>query len=437
MSLLLRRCDILKTENDSFVTVKNGYLGIEGSRIDYISDLPPQKQYDTVKDMPGKLLMPGLINCHGHSAMTLLRGVGSDLSLHDWLEREMFPVEDRMTREDIHAGRSLAMLEMIRTGTTTFSDMYMFPEDAAELCGKAGMKGHFSRVMQEFDPAITYEANGRGPLNNRIFEKYNGSFDDRVRIDYMIHAEYTCFPELVRQYVQDAKERGALVHTHISETKKEHDECLARHGKTPLRWFADLGAFDTPAYTAHCVWVSADDISLMREKGISCIHCPTSNMKIGSGFAPIPQMLEAGVNVALGTDGAASNNNLNMFEEMHIAAIIHNGRTLDPTVMKAEQVLKMATVNGARALRREDTGSLETGKKADIIALDLSAPHLVPNLDTVSLIVYAAQGSDVCMTMADGRILYEDGAFLTLDKDEIFRQAAESIKRLYRKKSGH
>ena len=432
MSLLLRNCDILKTENGAFITVRNGYLGIEGHVIDYISDIPPVKQYDEEKDMGGKLLMPGLINCHGHSAMTLLRGLGSDLCLQDWLEKEMFPVEARLTKEDIHAGRALAMLEMIRTGTTTFSDMYMEPADASQFCGKAGMKGHFSRVMQEFDPDQTYESNGRGLLNNRFFEEYSGSYDDRIRIDYMIHAEYTCYPHLVKAYVRDAKEHGALVHTHISETRKEHDECIARYGKTPLKWFADLGAFDMPAYAAHCVWVTEEDIKLMKEKGVTCVHCPSSNMKIGSGFAPIPEMLEAGVNVALGTDGAASNNNLNMFEEMHLASVIHNGRTLDPTILKAEDVLKMATINGAKALGRPDTGSLETGKKADIIALDMTAPHLVPNLDTVSLIVYSAQGSDVCMTMCDGKILYEDGIFLTLDKDDIYRQVKESVQRLYR-----
>ena len=431
MSLLLKNCSILKTENDEFVTLKNAYLGIEGSVIDWISTELPEKKYDEEKDMSGKLLMPGLINCHGHTAMTLLRGSGSDRSLQDWLYDCMIPVEDRMTLSDIHAGRALAMMEMLATGTTTFSDMYMEPEDAVQFCAEAGMKAHFSRVMQSFDPHESYEDNGRGTVNNMLFEKYNNSSDGRIRIDYMVHAEYTCNEEMVRRYAADCKAHHALFHTHISETKKEHDECLEKYRKTPVKWFYDLGAFENPSYLAHCVWVNEDDLDIMKNNGVTCVHNPSSNMKLGSGFAPIPRMLRMGINVALGTDGAASNNNLNMFEEMHLASVIHNGFHLDSTIMKASDVLKMATINGAKALGRPDTGSLKIGKKADIIALDMSRPHLYPDHDTTALIVYSAQGSDVCMTMVDGKILYENGKFLTIDAEDVRRQVEESVRRLF------
>ena len=221
------------------------------------------------------------------------------------------------------------------------------------------------------------------------------------------------------------------MHLHLSETEKEQRECLEKYGKTPAQWFRDLGTFDSPAYAAHCVAVTEGDLEILLEKGVSVVHNPTSNMKLGSGFAPVQRMLDLGVNVALGTDGAASNNNLNLMEELHLAAVIHNGYHRDPTLLKPARLLAMATRNGARLQGREDTGSLETGKKADIIALDLDRPHLYPNLDTMALAVYAAQGSDVVMTMVDGRILYENGEFLTLDKDRILHGARAAVKRLY------
>ena len=256
--------------------------------------------------------------------------------------------------------------------------------------------------------------------------------EGRILIDFAIHAEYTNFPHIVEAYSADCKALGGRMHIHLSETKKEHEECIAKYGKTPAQWFNDLGTFDSPTFAAHCVWVTEEDMALMLEKGVSPVHNPTSNMKLGSGFAPIPRMLELGLNVALGTDGAASNNNLNMMEEMHLAAVLHNGFTHDPTLMKPAQVLNMATRNGARLQGRNDTGVLEVGKKADIIAIDLNRPHLCPNVDPLALMTYSAQGSDVVMTMVDGRILYENGEFLTLDADRILHDARACVARLYR-----
>ena len=221
------------------------------------------------------------------------------------------------------------------------------------------------------------------------------------------------------------------MHIHLSETKSEHEGCIEKYGKTPAQWMNDLGVFEVPCAAAHCVWVTAEDRALLRRKGVSVIHNPTSNMKLGSGFAPVPQLLEEGVNVALGTDGAASNNNLNMLEELHLAAVIHNGHCQDAALLSAPQVLTMATANGAKLQGRGDTGTLEAGKRADIIAIDLSAPHLFPHLDTAGLVVYSAQASDVCMTMVDGQVLYENGEYLTLDKERVLYEARAAVKRLY------
>lgn len=432
MKLLLKNCDILAADGGGYRWLKNAYLGIDGSVIDYIGESRPAAPYDREKDMSGRLLAPGLINCHGHTAMTLLRGVGSDLPLQEWLFEKMMPIEDQFTARDIQVGNALALLEMISTGTTSYSDMYFHADTAVENAVAAGIKANLCRPNQCFNPEETYAQNTRARESIQLFKDCNGMADGRVLIDFSIHAEYTNFPHIVEAYSADCKALGGRMHIHLSETKKEHDECVAKYGKTPARWFNDLGTFDSPTFAAHCVWVTEEDMVLMREKGVSPVHNPTSNMKLGSGFAPIPRMLELGLNVALGTDGAASNNNLNMMEEMHLAAVLHNGFTHDPTLMKPAQVLNMATRNGARLQGRGDTGSLEVGKKADIIAIDLTRPHLFPNVDPLALMTYSAQGSDVVMTMVDGRILYENGEFLTLDADRILHAAKTCVERLYR-----
>ncbi len=378
MKLLLKHCDILVPEGAGFRCLESAYLGIDGGTIDYIGSEKPQAAYDREKDMSGRLLLPGLINCHGHSPMVLLRGVGS---VQEWLFGKIMPIEDKLTAEDIKVGNQLALLEMISTGTTSYSDMYFEPQTAVENAVACGIKANISRPVQCFNKDETYGENFR------------------------------------------AKES--------SETKKEHDECVAKYGKTPAKWFYDLGTFDSPTAAAHCVFVTEEDMALMLEKGVSPIHNPTSNMKLGSGFAPIQRMLDLGLNVTLGTDGAASNNNLNMMEELHLAAVLHNGYHRDPTILKPAQLLTMATRSGAKLQGREDTGALEVGKKADIIALDLTKPHMYPNLDPLALTVYSAQGSDVAMTMVDGIILYENGEFLTMDADKILYDAKAVVNRLY------
>lgn len=430
MKLLLKHCDILASQGTGFRCLEDAYLGVDGDTIDYIGTERPRTAYDGEKDMTGRLLLPGLINCHGHSPMVLLRGVGSGLSLQEWLFGKIMPIEDRLTAEDIRIGNRLALLEMISTGTTSYSDMYFEPQTAVENALESGIKANISRPVQCFNRDETYGENFRAKESIRLFKDYHGAGDGRVRVDFSVHAEYTCFEHIVGPYSADCKSLGGRMHIHLSETKKEHDECVEKYGKTPARWFYDLGTFDSPTAAAHCVFVTEEDMALMLEKGVSPIHNPTSNMKLGSGFAPVQRMLDLGLNVTIGTDGAASNNNLNMMEELHLAAVLHNGYHRDPTILKPAQLLAMATRNGARLQGREDTGSLETGKKADIIALDLTRPHMVPNVDPLALAVYSAQGSDVVMTMVDGRILYENGEFLTLDADKILHEAKSAAKRL-------
>ena len=434
MRRLLKGAGILAWRDDSFHHIPEGCLGIDGDTIDYVGAEPPEAAYDETLDLRGKLLIPGLVNTHCHAAMTLLRGLGSDLPLDRWLFEAIFPVEARLTREDIRAGNALAMLELLASGVTSVSDMYMEPETFIELNETAGMKLNVNRFVQAFDPNEPPEKNAHIPEAVRLFERYHGAQSGRVRVDFGIHAEYTITEPVVKRLMETVRPyraRGAGMHLHLSETKKEQDECVARHGCTPAQWFDRLGVFDLPTAAAHCVWVTRRDRDILKARGVSPVHNPSSNLKLGSGIAPIPEMLDLGIRVGLGTDGTASNNNLNMFEEMHLAAITHNGYELNATLMSPEAVLRMATVNGARLQGRQDTGCLAVGMKADVVAVDFDRPHLYPAFDPLPMLVYSAQASDVVMTMVDGQILYENGEYRTLDADRVFYDARRAVARLH------
>ena len=434
MRLLFKDAGLLAWKDDDFHYIPEGFLGVDGDTIDYIGAQRPSLPYDREKDMRGKLLIPGLINCHCHAAMTLLRGIGSDLPLNRWLFEAVFPVEDRMKTDDFIAGNELAILELLASGVTSFSDMYMEPETFIELNGQVGMKVNLTRVIQAFDPNEPPERNFRIGESLALFDGYHGCQDGRVRVDFGVHAEYTINDAVTRYYadrIRPYREKGARVQLHLSETRKEHEECIQRHGMTPAAWFEDTGILDLPAAAAHCVWCTPKDLDILKAHGACPIHNPTSNLKLGSGFAPVPAMLEKGLTVALGTDGAASNNNLNMFEEMHIAAIGMNGFLMDPELMPPPTVLRMATVNGAKLQGRDDTGCLAVGKKADIVAVDMDRPHLCPAFEPMPMLVYSAQASDVCMTMVDGKILYENGEYLTIDREKAFYDVKQAVKRLY------
>lgn len=319
MRTLLKGADILLRKEDGYETLRGACLGIDGTKIDYIGTERPQTAYDLEKDMTGKLLAPGLINCHSHIAMTLMRGIGSGLPLQDWLFKAIFPIEDRLVREDIAAASRFALLEMIAGGTTSFSDMYFFPEETMWAAQEAGIKANLNRCVQCLDENQRVEQNTQIPESLALFEKYHGVSDGRIRIDFSIHAEYTCKSHIVKAYSELCREKGGRMHIHLSETVREQRECIERYGKTPTEWFESLGTFDSPTAAAHCVAVTERDMNILKAHGVSVIHNPTSNLKLGSGFAPIRAMMDKGINVTLGTDGTASNNNLNMFEEMHLA----------------------------------------------------------------------------------------------------------------------
>jgi len=430
MKTLLQNCDILADTDAQPRFLRQAYLGIDGAYIRYIGGQPPAEHYDRTISLSHRLLLPGLVNCHGHAAMVLLRGLGGNLPLDQWLAR-MFALEARMRPEDIRAGSEAALMEMLRTGTTSFSDMYLFPETMAECAASAGIKANLCEGVTEFDPDALPENNRDIQNALRLYERWHGRADDRIRVDFGIHAEYTSTEPVVRAVAEACAERNGRIQLHLSETDREHAACVARRGKTPAQWFADLGVFRSPTAAAHCVAVTQDDLHLLRRCGVMPVHNPTSNLKLGSGTAPVVRMQKEGMTVALGTDGAASNNNLNMFEELHIASILHNGVLKTPDALLPLDCIRMATVNGARLQGRPDTGVLSVGKKADIIALNTDAPHLYPLLDPLEAVCYSAQGSDVCMTMVDGKILYRDGQYDTLDEESIRYRMKKSVDRLF------
>jgi len=356
---------------------------------------------------PQRLVMPGLVNCHGHTAMTLVRGLGGGLPLQRWLEEAIFPVEAKMKPADVRAGSIWGIMEMLAGGTTCVADMYDFPSEMGAALLESGMKGRICRVGLSFVPGRLEDCIESTRSWNEWIDR---EIKREIKSDICVHSEYLTDEKFCRALADANRELKRPLHVHVSETRKEHEECIARHGKTPIAYLASTGILDHGGYAAHCVWCTDDDFRIMAEKRVSLVHNPTSNMKLGSGFARILRAMELGVNVALGTDGCASNDNLDMFEEMHIASLIHKGLACDPTVLSAWDVIEMATKNGAKALGIEDSGEIAVGKAADLCVVDLSGLHLAPALDIPNLVVNSMHASDVAMTIVDGSVLYEKGS---------------------------
>ena len=423
MKTLFKNCYVLTGHEVKFTN-----LLVDGEIISYIGD--DEVAYDSVRNMHGVLLMPGLVNAHAHGPMTLLRGVGSGLKLKDWLNKAIFPIEAKMTPDDIKAGQDWAIIEMLTTGMTMTAEMYDFPWELGESLLKSGMKASICRVGLSFSDQEEIPPN-RFAECVELVEKFNDP-SGKVVADFCLHSEYLTNETIVQKIADANKKYHRNVHVHVSETKEETEECKLRHGGlTPIQYFNKIGLLDNNVFAAHCVWVNDEDLAIMKEKNVSIVHNPTSNMKLGSGFAPIRKAMAMGVNVALGTDGVASNNNLNIFKEMNLASIIHNGHRLDAQSIYPHQVIDMATVNGAKAMGRLDTGVLEVGKKADIIAVSLDGPHMYPALDILSLLCYSVQASDVKMTMVDGKILYDNGEYTTMDYDKAKFELGKRVDRLF------
>lgn len=423
MSILIHNCTAVLMDQAGTV-LPGAYVAVEGTKIVSVGAVRPKGTFDQEIDGKGNVLMPGFVNAHTHVPMTAMRGYGDGNNLQDWLNNYIFPVEARWDDRAVRSCTALGLAEMIASGVTTIADMYMHTDIIAQEVASAGISANLccGGVLfgDTFDPAT----HGDCVAQRELTEKWHNYNDGQIRIDASIHGEYTSRKELWQWMADYARDHGLGMHVHISETKAEHEACLARHGKTPIQTLDEYGVWDGRAIAAHCVWTTPEDWAIMAEKGISAIHNPISNLKLGSGIAPVPAMKQAGVNVCLGTDGVSSNNCTDFFSDLKFAAILHNGANCDPLALLPLDALKMATRDGGVALGRK-TGVIEAGYEADLILVDFSHLNLTPCHSVISNLAYAAHGSDVCMNMARGKVIYKDGDFLTIDLERVRREVAD------------
>lgn len=430
LDIVIQKGTIITMDAESRV-LESGALGIMGDSIHCIGDGVEKLPAKKVIDADGCVVMPGLINGHTHAAMSLFRGLADDLPLMEWLNNYIFPVERRMDKDFVYTGALLACVEMILSGTTTFCDMYLFEEEVARAARDAGMRCLVGEVLYDFDSP------NYGSIQNGF--SYTESLIERWRDDPLVsvavepHSLFTCSPELLSKANEIALRHEVPLILHLAETKSELEEVKKRYGRTPVEHLQALGLLCPHLIAAHCVHLEDRELGALADSGVKAIHNPESNMKLASGIAPVPNMIGASLTVGLGTDGCASNNNLDMFGEMDMAAKLHKLSTLDPTVMNAQTVLRMATLEGAKALGMGGLiGSIEEGKKADIIIIDLNKPHLTPMYNPYSHLVYATRGSDVAHSIINGRLIMEDRKLLYLDLAEVIAKAQEKAREVKR-----
>lgn len=421
--------------------LENAYIKTDGEKITYVGKAEPEAAPgEEIYDGTGKAALTGFYDMHCHVPMTYLRGHGEGLPLQRWLNEKIFPFEARLTGEDVYWSTKLGAMELIASGCASFSDMYFFITDMAQSIDECGLKANICHGISSFDPDVRLE-DMKGYMDTMELDRMvkDGCFGgkkgsgegSRIRVDMGLHAEYTSTEGLVRQIAAAAKDAGLNVHTHISETQLEHRECKERHGgRTPVQYFKECGLFDNYVNAAHCVYIEDSDIDIMKEHGACVVHNPSSNMKLGSGFAPVKKFLDRGLRVTVGTDGASSNNNLNMLEELNMAGMIARGFTGDANAVSCSMLLSDAAREGALMQQRPDCGRLEAGYRADIIVIDLEKPHLQPVLDVMSNIVFSAQSSDIVLNMIDGRVVYKNGEFLTIDRERVLAEAGTRVKRI-------
>ena len=423
MSILIHNCTAALMDEAGTV-LPGAFVAVEGTQITYVGTQRPQGSFEEEIDGEGGVLMPGFVNAHTHVPMTAMRGYGDGNNLQDWLNNYIFPVEARWDDRAIRCCTDLGLAEMIASGVTCIADMYGHSPAIAQEVAAAGISANLSVGGVQFTDDFNPDTHNDCRVQRELTEQWHGYNDGQILVDASVHGEYTSHQQLWRWMAGYAREHGLGMHVHISETRSEHEECLARHGKTPIQVLNDYGVWDGRAIAAHCVWTTPEDWAVMAAKGVSAVHNPMSNLKLGSGIAPVPAMKKAGVNVCLGTDGVSSNNCTDFFGDLKIAAILHNGAGCDPLALLPIDALRMATANGGRALGRK-TGVIAKGYTADLILVDFSHLNLTPCHSVLSNLAYAAHGSDVRMNMARGRVIYKDGDFLTIDIQRVKREVAD------------
>jgi len=425
MNLHLKNGSLLLTEPE-VETVKSD-LFISGTEIAGIGKTPDNFTPDKVIDCTGKLVIPGLINCHTHACMSIFRNYADDLMFHDWLFNRIWPVEDKLLAEDAYWCNLLSFMEMIRSGTTSFMDMYMYMNECIQAVNDSGMRAVMTRGFLGQDAG---DEGGQRRIAEFFEAREAAKGNDKITFRLGPHAVYTCGAGYLEHLIGIAKKEGLGFNVHVSESKKEVDDCIAEHGKTPVEYLRDLGLFDIPTVAAHCAWITDKDIEIFRDKNVSVATNPVSNMKLGNGFAPVSKLLKAGVNVCVGTVSAASNNRQNMFAELAVLSYIHKGVDIDAQSVSAKTALEMGTVNGAKALGL-NAGAIVTGKKADLAIMDLRHPHLQPENNLAAGLIYSANGSEIETVIIDGEIVMENRRFMSIDEDRVYAEIRRIGDRLF------
>jgi 5-methylthioadenosine/S-adenosylhomocysteine deaminase len=433
MKILLKDIDII-TADRQVPHIKKGNVGISGERIAFVNasaEVVKSFKPDRVIDGKNRLVMPGLVNAHTHSAMTLLRNMADDLALEEWLVNKIFPVEARLTPEDVYWGTMLGIIEMIKSGTTAFADMYIHMDEVARAVTESGIRANLCRNPIKVKEGEKLEIKNYIDGRFEFFMKWNGSANGRIKVYVEVHSTYLFNEDTLKLSAELAKHYGTGIHIHLLETAKEREESIVNYGMDSVEICEKCGILDVPVLAAHCVHLSDSDIDILKKKKVKVVHNPTSNLKLGSGIAPVPSMLEDGILVALGTDGASSNNNLNMFEEINLAALLHKGVHMNSELVNAEQAVCMATINSSEAIGFGGvTGCIKEGMKADMIILDTDKPHLCPLNNPVSAVAYAAQASDVETVIVDGNILMDNKELKTIDEQIVKHKVREISERI-------
>lgn len=407
--------------------LQNAFVAVENGKISYVGEVRPEGEFQDVISGKGQVLMPGFVNCHTHVPMTLLRGYGGGCDLQTWLNEYIFPAEAKLDQRAVAAGTNLGLAEMISSGVTCIVDMYAHTGTIAQCVLDAGISANLSCGGLYFGAAEDFSLDRCNDCNNQriLTERWHGAGNGQVLVDASIHGEYTSNAPLWRWMAEYAREHDLGMHVHVSETCAEHEGSLSRSGKTPIQTLDQYGVWDNGrGIAAHCVYTTAEDWEIMKNKGISCAHNPYSNLKLGSGVAPIPAMLRAGVNVTLGTDGVSSHNSIDPFADMKLAATLHNGVNKDAQAITPYQALQMATANGGKALGRK-IGKIEVGYEADLILVDFEAPNNFPCHDVIENLVYSSHGYNVTMNMARGKVIYKNGVYYTIDLEQVKREVRE------------
>ncbi len=418
--------------DENFNILENMYVEISGKNISYIGKKEPKGNFQRIYHGEGKLLMSGFVNSHAHSPMMLLRGYAENMKLQDWLHKKVFPFEEYLTSESVYFATLLAMAESLKFGIVSTSDMYYFMDDIARAVSDSGAKINMARSISHFDTS-DFMSSYRAKEMKEAYEKYHNIEDGRIRVDMSLHGEYTSNPETVKQLAEYTKSTGAHMQVHVSETEEEVKECIKKYGMTPVEYLSYYGLFDTPTTAAHCVWLRDQDYHILKEKGVTVAVNAISNLKLASGVCDVQKLIDKGINVTIGTDSVASNNNLNMIEEMKMFALISKMMFKNPELVTPIEALKAATINGAQAQGRTDSGILKEGYRADLIVLDTSVANMQPIHSVINNLVYSASGSDVVMTMVDGEILYENGEYTRIDLERTLFEVQRLTKGILKK----